>query len=125
MRDYNPMAKEKKMYSINMAYEALADGSVSDEQLEKWATDPNCDQMESCAKALAERCAKREGLRAKLQAARAARREALQDNPFDPRTEVSADARYIAGRIVMHLWILFVLLPIIIGILLALAGVIK
>jgi hypothetical protein len=31
--------------------------------------------------------------------------------PFDPRTEVSADGKHIAGRIVAHLWIIFVLLP--------------
>lgn len=36
------MAKGKsEMYSTNMANEALADGSVSDERLEKWATGPN------------------------------------------------------------------------------------
>jgi hypothetical protein len=54
----------------------------------------------------------------------AAKREELQAKPFDPRTEVSADA-YIAGRIVTHLWLLFVLLPFIIGVLLVLIGVIK
>jgi hypothetical protein len=31
---------------------------------------------------------------------------------FDPRTEISADAKHIASRIVTHLWILFVLLPV-------------
>ena len=31
--------------------------------------------------------------------------------PFCPRTEVPADARYIAGRIIKHLWIIFVALP--------------
>jgi hypothetical protein len=96
-----------------------------DQELEKWAHDPNCIEMEECAKALAERYAKRESIREKFRAARAAKREELQDNPFDPRTEVSADAKHIAGRIVIHLWILFVLLPVIIGILLALAGVFK
>jgi hypothetical protein len=30
---------------------------------------------------------------------------------FDARTEVSQDARFVAGRIVRHLWIIFVLLP--------------
>jgi hypothetical protein len=34
-------------------------------------------------------------------------------NPFDPRTEVSADARYIAQKIIKHMWILFVGLPIV------------
>jgi hypothetical protein len=35
------------------------------------------------------------------------------DRPFDPRTEVSADARHVADKIVNHLWYIFVLLPII------------
>jgi hypothetical protein len=44
--------------------------------------------------------------------------------PFDPREEVSADAHHIAqraradareasGRIIRHLWIIFVLLPVV------------
>jgi hypothetical protein len=37
--------------------------------------------------------------------------------PFDPRTDVSADAKYIARRIVTHLWILFVALPLILALL--------
>jgi predicted ATP-dependent serine protease len=41
--------------------------------------------------------------------------KAAQDTPFDSRTEVSADARHIAGRIVKHMWIIAVLLPVIIG----------
>jgi hypothetical protein len=40
--------------------------------------------------------------------------KAAQDIPFDPRTEVSADARHIAGRVVKHMWIISVLLPVII-----------
>jgi len=31
--------------------------------------------------------------------------------PFDPRTDVSADAKYVARRVVKHLWIIFVALP--------------
>ncbi len=38
------------------------------------------------------------------------------EGPFDPRSEVSADAKYIARKIVTHLWILFVALPIMLGI---------
>lgn len=61
-------------------------------------------------------------------AANAAKTEAARlasaANPFDPRSEVSADAYYIAervsGRIVKHLWIIFVLLPVVLGILFAL-----
>jgi len=49
----------------------------------------------------------------------------LSDHPFNPRTEVSADAIHIASRIVKHLWIIFVLLPFVIGLLLAILGVIK
>ena len=52
------------------------------------------------------------------------------EGPFDPRSDVSADAYHIArcaredareasGRIVKHLWILFVLLPMALGILFA------
>ena len=37
--------------------------------------------------------------------------------PFDPRTEVSADGRYIARKVVTHLWILFVALPVVLIIL--------
>lgn len=43
------------------------------------------------------------------------KRETLQSNPFDPRTEVSADAR----KIVFHMWIIFVLLPVVLCILFA------
>ncbi len=50
---------------------------------------------------------------------RVLRRKELEDNPFDPRTEVSADAHHIAGRIVKHLWIIVVLLPVVLGILYA------
>src|ERR1017187_7948464 len=48
-----------------------------------------------------------------------------RDFPFDPRTKISADARHIASRIVTHLWILFVLLPVILAVLLAIFGVLK
>lgn len=55
--------------------------------------------------------------------------------PFDPRTDISADAYHIAGvfakcsredgreasgRIVKHMWIIFVLLPVVLAILFAL-----
>ena len=66
------------------------------------------------------------------------RRTMLSANPFDSRrevsadarhiadnytsftrNEVSADARYVAGKIVSHMWIIFVLLPVVLGILFA------
>jgi hypothetical protein len=41
-------------------------------------------------------------------------RNALQDRAsFNPRTEISEDARYIAKRIVGTLWTIFVLLPVV------------
>jgi hypothetical protein len=90
---------------------------VPDEQLDIWAHDPNCIEMEACAGALAKR-RKREAERqaralAEIQQL-VERRKRLEENPFDPRTEVSEDARYISGRIVKHLWILFVLLPLVV-----------
>ena len=47
------------------------------------------------------------------------------ESRFDPRTEVSADALYVASQIVKHLWILSVGVPILLGLLLWLFGVIK
>jgi hypothetical protein len=50
----------------------------------------------------------------------------LAQTLFDPRSDVSADAKHIASaversgrRIVTHLWILFVALPVVLGILYA------
>jgi hypothetical protein len=34
----------------------------------------------------------------------------IESKPFDPRTEISADAKHIAGRIVGHMWAI-VLIP--------------
>jgi hypothetical protein len=48
-----------------------------------------------------------------------------EDKAFNPRTEVSADAVYIASRIVKHLWIMFVLLPFVAAVVLIVAGVIR
>ena len=86
---------------------------ASDAQLEKWAMDPDCINKNDCATYLANRHAQRASVQAK-------KREELQDNPFDPRTEVSADAKHIGSRIVTHLWIIFVLLPFVLGVLWAL-----
>lgn len=97
---------------------------TSDEELQKWATDPNCIEKDQCAAFLAKREADRQAEIAKRQAerdeARARKRAELQVNPFDPRAEVSADAKHIAGRIITHLWIIFVLLPFVLGLLWAL-----
>lgn len=82
------------------------------ENIERWAVDPNCNQAALCADLLARRSVEWETRAAK-------RREQLESNPFDPRTEVSAGAQHIANRIVKHLWIIFVLLPVVLGILYA------
>lgn len=92
--------------------------AASDEQLDKWASDPDCIEREQCfaeRTARAER-AKREAARVEAAAiAKAAaveekrvklleRRRTLEEFPFDSRTEVSADAKHIADRIVRNLW---------------------
>jgi hypothetical protein len=48
-----------------------------------------------------------------------------QQDTFNPRTEVSADAKYVASHVVKHLWIIFVLLPFVAALLLVVAGIIK
>jgi hypothetical protein len=60
-----------------------------------------------------------EDLRLEWEQKLAAKRSKLQQDPFDPRTEVSADARHVAGRIIKHLWIIFVALPFVLGLLYA------
>lgn len=47
------------------------------------------------------------------------KRAALQNNPFDPRTEVSADARKICSTI----WTVFVIIPVCIGVLYSLVSI--
>jgi hypothetical protein len=86
---------------------------ASDEQLQEWASDPDCIEQEQSAAHLNCRLAER----AKRKEELAAKRQELQDNPFDPRTEVSADAKHIASRVVTHLWILFVALPLVLALL--------
>jgi hypothetical protein len=89
----------------------------SNEQLEQWAADPNCIEAAECAAFLAKRKEIQAAESAALQARRALKRKELEDNPFDPRTEVSADAKHIANKVVTHLWILFVALPVVLAIL--------
>ncbi len=91
--------------------------SVTDAELEKWSNDPDCFEKETCGAILAERVIEHEKAKRRRDEAHATKRAELQDNPFDPRTEVSADAAHIAGRIVKHLWIIFVLLPVVLAIL--------
>ena len=103
-------ATGKKYHIANMEYQ-------SDDQLEKWAADPNCIEQVECAAFLANRRERQAAELAELQAKQAQKRKEMEENPFDPRTDVSADARHIANKVVTHLWILFVALPIVLAIL--------
>jgi hypothetical protein len=89
----------------------------SNEQLEQYAADPNCIEQAECAAFLAKRKERQAAELAELQTKWAQKRKALEENPFDPRNEVSADAKHIANKVVIHLWILFVALPIVLAIL--------
>jgi hypothetical protein len=62
----------------------------TDEQLQKWAIDPDCIEKDECAEHLAKRLAKRASDAAERQASRDTKRRELLDNPFDPRTEISS-----------------------------------
>jgi hypothetical protein len=90
---------------------AILEQWATNEQLEQWAADPGCIEQGVCASILAKRKVKTTG------PAESSVSATTHVTPFDPRTEVSADARHIAGKIVMHLWILFVALPIALAVL--------
>ncbi len=49
-----------------------------------------------------------------------AARQLSRTLPFDPRNELSTDAKYVADRIVSTMWMIFIVLPFVVGILLAL-----
>lgn len=102
---------EEKEKQILFTARTKNDGDVR-KALLQWAADSNCNQQALCADLLA---------RADAEAKRRAdmSREEIENNPFNPRAEVSADARHIADHIVKHLWIIFVLLPVMLGILFA------
>lgn len=82
---------------------------LTDEKLAEVAADPNCSNSKECLEVLAGRAERAEAERIRRERVCAE----LRDNPFDPRNEVSADAR----QIVKHLWIIFVALPFVLGIL--------
>jgi hypothetical protein len=42
-------------------------------------------------------------------------RESKPPDHFNPRTEVSADAKHVASKIVFHMWMILVLLPLAFG----------
>jgi hypothetical protein len=69
-------------------------------KIREWAHDPLCYEQERCLQEFERR---------------KQRRQNLEEDPFDPRTEVSADAK----KIVAHMWIILVLLPFVLGLLYA------
>jgi len=79
----------------------------------------------------AERIAKRKMSEADRQAAIAQINTAIRaagkdtEQSIRSRTEVSADAKYTASRIIKHLWLIFVLLPFVAALLMLMVGVIK
>lgn len=83
----------------------------TNEELAQYAVDPDCSNAKDARIELETRIGqdvpRRERVKADLEA-----------NPFDPRNEVSADARYIAKRVVKHLWIIFLVVPTILSIIL-------
>ena len=81
--------------NLSLAQKARVINLASKEQLAKWAADPECNQRIICAT----------GFQVQDNA------EKPPEVPFYRHTEVSADAHYIAGRIIKHLWIIFVILP--------------
>jgi hypothetical protein len=87
----------------------------SDEKLQAAAADPQCRNARECAAELERRRSQREADRIRGESVRAE----LLRNPFDPRREVSGDGRHIASRVITHMWIIFILLPIVFGILFA------
>jgi hypothetical protein len=99
-------------------YHAKCSRYSPDSELEKFASDPNCFEQESCAKLLAERLARKQA----DERARIERKKEIEENPFDFRDEVSADSKLVsadARYIVKHLWIIFVLLPFVLGLVFA------
>jgi hypothetical protein len=102
------------MASSAPAKKYLIDGQMefqSNEKLEQWAADPNSIEQEACAAFLAKRKSYQAAELSEVQTQRALKRKEMEENPFDRRSEVSADAKHIANKIVVHLWILFVALP--------------
>jgi len=124
------MAEFKKKLKKDGTYNAPGKGQLyglqeySYADVTEWANDPACIDRERCASELerrakirADRDAAEEKQRLAVEERLAKKRSLLMTDPFDPRTEVSADARYIAGRVVTALWVIFVLVPFVLAIL--------
>lgn len=85
----------------------------SEDDLIRWANDPNCLDHEKCAEILKERSINVAG---RFEA----RRQELQRNPFDPRTEVSAGEQ----KIVNTLWLIFIVVPLVLGVIYAILKIV-
>jgi len=117
---------------MDSTYKVASPETMSDAQLAQLGSDANCSNAQECLEILTkrkdERAKQAESDRMRSENVRTARAE-LQGGPFGPPNEVSAvsaDAHFIAtsaradaGRIIKHLWIIFVLLPVVLGILFA------
>ena len=110
-------ARDPRYHAANGDITALKHFSPA--RVREWASDPNCIERAECAAYLETFEEKYKTELAQDAARLTARREELQQNPFDPRTEVSADAKHIAGKIVTNLWIIFVALPFVLAVLYA------
>jgi len=104
-------AEPSKKYHIPVSLYQLHAQPI--EQLEQWASDANCIEQADVLGFLYRLRQETAAAKAQLEQ----RRHELAERPFDPRTEVSADARYIARRVAIHMWILFVAFPIVLVIL--------
>ncbi|HXS93199.1 MAG TPA: hypothetical protein VN736_01270 [Candidatus Limnocylindrales bacterium] len=76
--------------------------------LKDWSEDPFCQNREDCQKEIQRRLDRDREATETRAAALSARKVELEANPFDPRTEVSADAK----RIVFHLYVIFLVIPV-------------
>jgi RPA family protein len=76
--------------------------TIDTENLEVWVNDPNCENAAE--------------IQAEINRRAEAKKLALLANPFDPRTEISADGRVIRTTI----WIVGFVIPAIVGIFIAL-----
>jgi hypothetical protein len=101
------MADEPQTLTVKKLQDAFND------QLDRWArADPNPSNRQAAQDEITRRARIAQEERAGRPYVPVKVEDAGPPVPFDPRTEVSADAKHIASRIVTHLWIIFIALPI-------------
>ena len=106
MADYDLQLKGKGWHDLSGKQQAELLSCTPNSQLEAYAADPGCNQRMNCKAEL-----RRRGVVFPEE------NPLPEPRPFDPRTEVSADARFSSGRIVTHLWVILVVLPFVLAIL--------